>query len=97
MDLSPPYAIEQCIAPSQDIILSVSGSSKEVSLFKKDIVSDGRDWRVVEDKSSGLSRSVVIRARASIPYATVSNALSNSRYRLLTSHITFAGLGCAAS
>ncbi len=96
MDFSPP-AIEQRIAPSQDVILSVSGKPEEVLLFKKDVVSNGREWRVVEDRPDGLTRSLVIRARASVPYVTVTNAVSTSSYRLLTSHITYPGMGCATS
>jgi hypothetical protein len=96
MIFNQPVAIEQCAVPSQDIIISVSGKSEEIALFIKDVVSGGTVWRIIDDKASVASRSLVMRANATIPYAAVMAATDNAQYRLITARVTFAAPTCAA-
>jgi len=96
MIFNQPVAVEQCAVPSQDVILSVSGKPEEIALFIKDVVSGGPVWRIIDDKASIASRSLVMRANATIPYAAVMAATDNARARLITARVTFAAPKCAS-
>ncbi len=92
-----PPAVEQCAAPSQDVILRVSGKPDQVASFIKDVAAPGSAWRIVEDTPSAASRSLTLQARATVPYRTVVDATSNANLRLMTSRVTFAAPACSSS
>jgi hypothetical protein len=97
MIFDTPPAVEQCAAPSQDVILRVSGKPDQVILFMRDVAPAGSAWRIVEDKPSAAFRSLMLRARATVPYETVMDATLNANARLMTSRVTFAASGCSTS
>ena len=97
MIVDSPPAIEQCAAPSQDVILRVSGKPDEVTRFMREVAPAGSAWRVVEDTPSAASRSLMLRARATVPYKTVMDATLNANLRAMTSRVTFAAPGCSSS
>lgn len=97
MIFDTPPAIEQCAVPSQDVILRVSGKPEQVALFVRDVAPAGSAWRIVEDTPSAASRSLTLRARATVSHKTVMDATISADARLMKTRVTFAAPGCSTS
>jgi hypothetical protein len=89
MDMPPP-AIQQCVAATQDVLVDVSGKAEQVRLFERDALTAYSGWKVSSIKQDGERLSIVLRGHADTPYAVVTGAIDNSKYRQLGSRVTFA-------
>ena len=93
MEAMPPPQIH-CLAHNQDVLLKVSGSPREFTSFLKDISDSGGSWVIVSDESSAKSRTLLLRAPATIRYGAVAASLFNAKLRVMTTKVTFDRSGC---
>ena len=89
MDALPPPAIHRCAPADQDVLLKVSGTPSEFHAFLKDIVAGNAGWVVVSDTHERMSRVVRLRVSARRPYWVIDRAMTNARYRALTTEVTY--------
>jgi hypothetical protein len=96
MDAVSPPAL-YCASPSQEVLLRVSGASREFPTFLKDAAANGAAWKIETDDGGATERTIVMRGPASITYRAVAAALDNAKWRHMNTKVTFDAPRCVGT